>query len=532
MKRSSALLGTLLVVCLAPALQSQIKEFVVPMDANQEVPPNPSPARGSATVTLNVGTGQVTVAGDFANLLGAAVAAHIHAPAPRGANAGVVLPLAATNATSGTVSGAGTLSAATVADVLNGRAYINIHSTMFGGGEIRGQIDDFFWKGGRQRPMYDFDQKKKPAWGVGGAFTWCGPVALANSICWYDEYVCPGLVPPNLKDPVTGKTDPVKLIEEIACNFLPNGKPDASGVSCADLETAAQRWVNQFKPKFFEVHAVPANDFRRICWELRRSQDVIVLVGFYVMDMNGRIVRDGGHFMTLAGCGTINGQNTFAFSDPYWDSHAVGATGGRSKGPNGDPRDPNGNPCNHMDTANYSHDAFPIVAGAGGCLGVSGYTTSLGAPFSRQNAAPPAQWTITTPGTYIDWVFAVSPRVSDVPDSGSPNAGVVVATGNAVPGNFMSFQNAPCTGIPAMWLGFPIPNCQVLPVPPPLACTPPSANLGLDLSMPNFVVAGPTLNLVVPGNFIGDFVVQGVCLNTTSGICFDLTIAKNVAVRP
>jgi len=91
------------------------------------------------------------------------IAAHIHAPAPPGMNTGVVwgffgspfndnnpndfsfTPFA--TGVGGTFSGKwdlpegnGTTLAAQIPNILAGTAYINFHTTQFGGGEIRGQI--------------------------------------------------------------------------------------------------------------------------------------------------------------------------------------------------------------------------------------------------------------------------------------------------------------------------------------------------------------------------------------------------------
>jgi len=74
------------------------------------------------------------------------LAAHVHAPALPGINAGVVVPLTGVPAaTFGTFSGTSTivntLTAAQFANaLLTGMAYANIHTSTFPGGEIRGQL--------------------------------------------------------------------------------------------------------------------------------------------------------------------------------------------------------------------------------------------------------------------------------------------------------------------------------------------------------------------------------------------------------
>ena len=99
-----------------------------------------STATGSATVILNPNTGAVSVQGSFTGLSSSAISAHIHGPAPAGMNANPIVVLSATSATAGAVSGNGTLTAQQVTDMKAGLTYINVHSTNYHDGEIRGQI--------------------------------------------------------------------------------------------------------------------------------------------------------------------------------------------------------------------------------------------------------------------------------------------------------------------------------------------------------------------------------------------------------
>lgn len=110
------------------------------MDGLQEVPPNASPGLGFFNGTLDDVTGIITLTGSFSGLLSSVSAAHIHGAAPPGVNAGVVLPLTTTGSTSGTLTGNGVYTPQRVADLLAGLHYVNVHTSMFPGGEIRGQI--------------------------------------------------------------------------------------------------------------------------------------------------------------------------------------------------------------------------------------------------------------------------------------------------------------------------------------------------------------------------------------------------------
>jgi hypothetical protein len=99
-------------------------------------------AMGTATVTLNETTGAVSVSGTFSGLTGPAMAAHIHGleTAPGVGNENIIVTLVATAATSGTLTGSGTLTPAEVTGMLAGLTYLNIHTALHSAGEIRGNI--------------------------------------------------------------------------------------------------------------------------------------------------------------------------------------------------------------------------------------------------------------------------------------------------------------------------------------------------------------------------------------------------------
>jgi hypothetical protein len=105
---------------------------------------------GSGTLTVSGNTLSVDVV--YSGLSGNRSADHFHAPAPRGVSANVVYDLGAisTGTTSGTINGNVTLVdgqyggksiAAQVQDMRNSLWYLNIHTSTFGNGEIRGQVE-------------------------------------------------------------------------------------------------------------------------------------------------------------------------------------------------------------------------------------------------------------------------------------------------------------------------------------------------------------------------------------------------------
>ena len=149
--------------------------FVARLEGAQEVPANASTAKGYAAFFLDSNMAPlsftVTVTGlDFTGSQTAdpsddLLAAHIHAAAPRGTNAGVrfgffgtpfndtnpedvvVTPFA--SGVGGTIvskwdadEGNNTTLAAQLANILAGRSYINFHTRRLPGGEIRGQIEE------------------------------------------------------------------------------------------------------------------------------------------------------------------------------------------------------------------------------------------------------------------------------------------------------------------------------------------------------------------------------------------------------
>lgn len=106
----------------------------------------PTPLNNSA-----IGFGTMRIEGDqlyldlrYSGLSGVATAGHIHGPANSSTTAGVLVDLAPLNGgawgTSGTLSGAITLTPALKAMILDGKTYINLHTVANTGGETRGPI--------------------------------------------------------------------------------------------------------------------------------------------------------------------------------------------------------------------------------------------------------------------------------------------------------------------------------------------------------------------------------------------------------
>jgi hypothetical protein len=159
-------LACTMVALFTASVQAQTYIFSVNLSGPNESPANASPGTGFATVTFDTISNLMSVDLTFSGLTGNTTASHIHgATAVAGAGtAGVAtvtptftgFPLGVTSGTynhtfdmtltssynaafvtanGGTVS---TAEAALLSAMLAGKTYLNIHTTTFGGGEIRG----------------------------------------------------------------------------------------------------------------------------------------------------------------------------------------------------------------------------------------------------------------------------------------------------------------------------------------------------------------------------------------------------------
>ena len=91
---------------------------------------------GTATITLDTATNLLSWNVSWSGLSGADFLAHFHGPALPSQNAGVQVGIGIPSPQIGNaIIGAGQ-----AADLLAGLWYVNIHSTTFNGGEIRGQV--------------------------------------------------------------------------------------------------------------------------------------------------------------------------------------------------------------------------------------------------------------------------------------------------------------------------------------------------------------------------------------------------------
>jgi hypothetical protein len=111
----------------------------------QEVPVRTTGASGSMSVSYVKKTKMLYYTISWTGLTGNPIGSHIHGEAPRGVNAGIKhdftpqLP----KTTSGNFTNSVLVDEVAIKEegLLNGLYYINIHTPLFPGGEIRGQIE-------------------------------------------------------------------------------------------------------------------------------------------------------------------------------------------------------------------------------------------------------------------------------------------------------------------------------------------------------------------------------------------------------
>ncbi len=128
-----------LILALGPGLQdaalADLETYTATLSGAQEVLPVATPATGSASIVVDTDLLEGYWNLSFSGLTGSQTGAHFH-NAPFGTNGGVVLGLPLGSP----VNGVWAMTAAQYDQLAAGNIYVNVHSTTFPGGEIRGQL--------------------------------------------------------------------------------------------------------------------------------------------------------------------------------------------------------------------------------------------------------------------------------------------------------------------------------------------------------------------------------------------------------
>jgi CHRD domain/FG-GAP-like repeat len=152
MRRRSFITLTIIVSAMMFSITAAAQQrFSISLNGRQEVPANNSSGNGACTLALNGTETQITVSCNYQNLTANVIGAHIHDNGPVGVSGPIRFDFDFSGGPSGTI---GPLTfdttPAQVADLRSNKWYINIHTSDFTSGEIRGQVK-------RANLAYDLD---------------------------------------------------------------------------------------------------------------------------------------------------------------------------------------------------------------------------------------------------------------------------------------------------------------------------------------------------------------------------------------
>jgi hypothetical protein len=255
----------------------------------------------------------------------------------------------------------------------------------------------------RSDGMPDFDQRQDnwrnnanpPQW------TWCGPVAVANCLWWFDSKMemvkCISLPagtlvrPPTVSDhyPLVRNVGAVGRDDHVPANLvpwitllgtdLPGGVVPPAGTTATDLMTMITNYLSDPAVNLWGHYAltqIAQPTFATIYAQTDSSQDQIVLLGFWQEDtLQHYWYRFGGHWVTVAGANNDFQANMISFSDPANDHAEVGFAGAIWDGWLMNHTHGVHAVAQHNDAGNVSHDYYPVVGSAspGGVISPFGY---------------------------------------------------------------------------------------------------------------------------------------------------------------
>lgn len=140
-RRAVLALAPLTLIGLTAVALAAPMSFSVPLTGAQEVPPVQTSGSGTASLTYDPGSRQVTWSVTVSGLSSPATMAHFHGPAAEGKNGPVAIWLSKHGeAPANPITGEATLTPEQAAQFMAGNWYINVHSKDHPAGEIRGQV--------------------------------------------------------------------------------------------------------------------------------------------------------------------------------------------------------------------------------------------------------------------------------------------------------------------------------------------------------------------------------------------------------
>jgi hypothetical protein len=127
-----------LVLCVGGAANAAVYHYVFPLDGAQGAVV--TPGYGTGDVTLDTTANTLAWNVTFADLLAPVTASHFHGPAAPGVNAGVRVGISAISGLASPMVGSAPITDAFETEIISGLWYVNVHTTLYPGGEIRGQV--------------------------------------------------------------------------------------------------------------------------------------------------------------------------------------------------------------------------------------------------------------------------------------------------------------------------------------------------------------------------------------------------------
>ena len=301
----------------------------------------------------------------------------------------------------------------------------------------------FYWKPGPWEDyapsgMPDFDQKQDAWWAMGHTgpvSTHCGPVAMANSLWWFDSKfeTLTDTMPPVISDTYRlvqsygpGMWDDhyisntVPLVDDLANKYFNTndvqGTGGWAGTYVTDMHSGTIKYLRDHGLwDDYIVTLVEQPDFKWVADEVQRSEDVILLLGFYEWrELEMRWARVGGHYVNVAGVDPWAWQ--IAFSDPYIDNAEAGGLGRVLSGTLILPHTPGHPSYVHNDAGNVSHDVYTVIdtTSPGGTWGPAEYPLAWEPwPFLGANPhpeIPTEEWLYGEVYVEVEFALAVSPH--------------------------------------------------------------------------------------------------------------------------
>jgi len=198
----------------------------------------------------------------------------------------------------------------------------------------------------------DFDQKQKEREHPEIDAPWDGPTALANCL-WWMAAAC--MFDPfwNDSDGDGDNWDPdeVPNLINMLAGYMNFGD---CGVTPTQMDSGLAA-LKEDLASWFTHEEVYMPTWEQIEYNIRISQNVLLLLGFWWQDTSGAWFRIGGHWVTCAGVDYIHGL--LKISDPDLDMNCSG------QGIYYVPHLPHplANDTLHNDAGNVSHDIYPVM---------------------------------------------------------------------------------------------------------------------------------------------------------------------------